>query len=134
MEAVYALIPAVLVLAVGIIAIVGMRQLGQSPIVGYMIGGMLIGPNALGLIADNHTTQLLAELGVVFLLFDIGLLFSLQHVWDARRDIFILGPIQILLCLLVFGESRWGWSCRLRLRSCWVVRWLSLRRRSSSPR
>ena len=52
---------------------------------------------------DSETTHLLAELGVVFLLFDIGLHFSLQSIWDARRDILGLGPLQIVLCGLAFG-------------------------------
>ncbi len=79
------------------------RRLGLSPIVGYMVGGLLIGEHALGWIVESPTTHLLAELGVVFLLFDIGLHFLLQHIWDARRDIFGLGPIQIVLCVIAFA-------------------------------
>jgi CPA2 family monovalent cation:H+ antiporter-2 len=55
------------------------------------------------LIQESETTHLLAELGVVFLLFDIGLHFTLSNIWEARRDIFGLGPLQILLCGFVFG-------------------------------
>jgi Kef-type K+ transport system membrane component KefB len=95
--------PAILLLLVGILAILLARPLRQSPIVGYLGAGMMIGPHGLGLIQPNATTHLLADLGVVFLLFDIGLHFSLQHIWDARRDIFGLGPLQLASCALALG-------------------------------
>lgn len=103
MEVVHALTPAILLLLVGILAITLMRPLGLSPIVGYLAAGLVIGPHALGLMPESDTTHLLAELGVVFLLFDIGLHFSLPSMWDARRDILGLGPLQIVLCGLAFG-------------------------------
>ena len=103
MEQAHALEPVILLLLVGILAITLVRPLGLSPIVGYLLAGLIIGPHALGLVPDSETTHLLAELGVVFLLFDIGLHFSLQSIWDARRDILGLGPLQIVLCGLAFG-------------------------------
>ena len=98
MEQVQALEPAILLLFVGILAIVMMRSLRMSPIVGYLLAGLIIGPHGLGLIQESETTHLLAELGVVFLLFDIGLHFSLSHIWESRRDILGLGPLQMTLC------------------------------------
>ena len=103
MVAVEALLPAVLLLLVGILAIVLVRPIKLSPIVGYLIAGLIIGPHAWGLIEESKTTHLLAELGVVFLLFDIGLHFSLPRIWEARRDILGLGPLQVLVCGLAFG-------------------------------
>lgn len=103
MDHVHALYPAVLLLLVGVLAVTLTRPLRQSPIVGYLLAGMLIGPHGLHLIAANHTIELLAELGVVFLLFDIGLHFSLGHLWSARRDILGLGPLQVLTCAVVLG-------------------------------
>ncbi|HET6466927.1 MAG TPA: cation:proton antiporter [Geminicoccaceae bacterium] len=103
MEAVHALEPAIVLLLVGILAIVLARPLRVSPIVGYLGAGLALGPHGLGLVPEGETTRLLAELGVVFLLFDIGLHFSLRHIWDARRDILGLGPIQVGLCGLAFG-------------------------------
>jgi len=103
MEQVEALQPAILLLFVGIMAIVLMRSLGMSPIVGYLLAGMIIGPHGFGLIQESGTTHLLAELGVVFLLFDIGLHFSLRHIWDSRRDILGLGPLQMILCTAVLA-------------------------------
>ncbi len=100
---VHALQPIVTLLMFGILGIILMRPLKLSPIVGYLLAGILIGPHGLGLITESDTTHLLAELGVVFLLFDIGMHFSLAHIWEARRDILGLGPVQVLLCTAVFA-------------------------------
>ncbi|MDT3779340.1 cation:proton antiporter [Nitrospira sp. MA-1] len=103
MYEVHALEPILILLSVGIFAITLMQRIGLSSIVGYLIAGMLIGPYSIGLIHESETTKLLADLGVVFLLFDIGLHFSLSSIWEARRDILGLGPLQIVLCGLAFG-------------------------------
>ncbi len=103
MEEIHALEPAIILLSAGILAVTLMRPLKMSPIVGYLLAGILIGPDGLGLMEENETTHLLAELGVVFLLFDIGLHFSLEHIWDARREILGLGPIQVLFCAGALG-------------------------------
>ena len=103
MEEIHALQPVLILLLVGIVAVTLMRPLKMSPIVGYLLAGILIGPDGLGLIEESNTTHLLAELGVVFLLFDIGLHFSLEHIWDARREILGLGPIQVLFCTAALG-------------------------------
>jgi Kef-type K+ transport system membrane component KefB len=103
MDKVQALAPAIILLIVGILAILLTRPARLSPIVGYLIAGVAIGPHGLSVVQESQTTQLLAELGVVFLLFDIGVHFSLGHLWDARRDILGLGPLQVGLCGGVFA-------------------------------
>ncbi len=103
MEEIHALAPVIVLLLSGIAALTLMRPLRMSPIVGYLLAGILIGPHGLGLIEESGTTHLLAELGVVFLLFDIGLHFSMQHIWDARREILGLGPIQVLFCTVALA-------------------------------
>ena len=103
MHEVHALAPTIILLLTGIFAITLTRKVGLSPIVGDLAAGVFIGPHALGLIQESATTRLLAELGVVFLLFDIGLHFSLSTIWEARRDILGLGPLQIVLCGFAFG-------------------------------
>jgi CPA2 family monovalent cation:H+ antiporter-2 len=103
MDQVHALAPAVILLLVGILAVIGTRKLRLHPVVGYLLAGMAIGPHGLALVPEGKTTHLLAELGVVFLLFDIGLHFSLRHIWEARQDILGLGPVQVCLCTVVLG-------------------------------
>ncbi len=103
MEKAHALAPAIILLMVGILAIILARPLRLSPIVGYLLAGVLIGPYGFDLIAESEGTHLLAELGVVFLLFDIGLHFSLAHLWNARRDILGLGPLQVVLSTAGFA-------------------------------
>jgi len=98
MEEVHILQPVIILLLVGILAALFVRPLKLSPIVGYLLAGILIGPDGLSLIQESQTTHLLADLGVVFLLFDIGLHFSLPHIWNARRDMLGLGPLQVGLC------------------------------------
>lgn len=103
MEAFNSLSPVLVLLLVGILSIILMRPLRLSPIVGYLLAGILIGPHGIGLVQESSTTHLVAELGVVFLLFDIGLHFSLGHIWDARKDILGLGPAQMILCTAAFS-------------------------------
>lgn len=98
MEDVHSLEPVIILLVMGILAALLVRPLKLSPIVGYLLAGILIGPDGFGLIQESQTTHLLADLGVVFLLFDIGLHFSLPHIWNARRDMLGLGPLQVGLC------------------------------------
>ena len=109
MEHVHALLPAILLLLVGIFAIALLRPLRLSPIIGYLAAGVLIGPFGLSVIEQDETTKLLAELGVVFLLFDIGLHFSLRHIWAARRDILGFGPLQVVLCGAVLAAVLLLW-------------------------
>ncbi len=103
MDYVHALSPAIILLLLGVLAIAITRPLRLSPIVGYLIAGLMIGPHAFDFVQENQSMHLLAELGVVFLLFDIGIHFSLSSIWEARRDIFGLGPLQMLLCAVAFG-------------------------------
>src|SRR5271170_6617625 len=91
-----ALEPVVALLALGVLAAVISRAGRLSPIVGYLVLGVGLRATGVSVLAANDTVRLLAELGVVFLLFDIGLHFSLTHVREQARDIFGFGPLQIL--------------------------------------
>jgi CPA2 family monovalent cation:H+ antiporter-2 len=108
MEQAHAIAPAVILLATGLVAILLARPLRLSPIVGFLIAGVVIGPHGLRAIEEGPTTHLLAELGVVFLLFDIGLHFSLEQVVASRRDLLGLGPLQVALCGLAAAACGWA--------------------------
>ncbi len=102
MTPVEALQPVIALLGAGTVAALTSRALKLSPMVGYIVAGMIIGPYGLNAIEEGDVTHLLAEMGVVFLLFDIGLHFSLNEVKNSRRDIFFLAPLQMAICALVF--------------------------------
>jgi len=72
------------------------KMAGISPILGFLASGMLLGPNGFGLIADIHTTEVLAELGIVFFLFEMGIELSLERLTSMKRDVFGLGLSQFL--------------------------------------
>jgi monovalent cation:H+ antiporter-2, CPA2 family len=83
--------------AVGMVAL--FRRLGLPPLLGYLLLGILIGPNALGLVPNVEETERLAEYGVVFLMFSIGLEFSLPQLFAMRRTVLGFGGAQVLACL-----------------------------------
>src|SRR5687768_212362 len=80
------------------------NRLRLPTIVGFMITGVLIGPNALGLIEDVHAIEVLSEIGVALLLFTIGLEFSLRRMLEMKRLVLLGGGLQVILTtLLVTG-------------------------------
>ncbi|MBC7781406.1 MAG: cation:proton antiporter [Proteobacteria bacterium] len=97
------LAPVIVLLALGVVAAVGSRALGLSPIVGYLVLGLILSGTRIDGVTQNPTIATLAELGVVFLLFDIGLHFPLAHVRAQARDIFGFGPLQVLLGTIALG-------------------------------
>jgi CPA2 family monovalent cation:H+ antiporter-2 len=105
MSDVLAILPAVTLLGVGLACILLARLARTSPIVMFIAAGLLIGPNALGLAPLNATTNLLAQLGVVFLLFEIGLGFSTRTIRESGKDLVVLGPMQMLFCAAGFGGA-----------------------------
>jgi monovalent cation:H+ antiporter-2, CPA2 family len=70
------------------------------PIVGFLIAGVIIGPNALGLVKDAALIDSLAEIGIVLLLFTLGIEFSLDRVWRIKRTIFVGGGLQLGLTIV----------------------------------
>ncbi len=80
------------------------------PIAGFLIAGVIIGPNALGLVQDQALVDMLAEIGIILLLFTIGIEFSLEKLARIRKAIFVGGGLQVILSvaavvgiLLFFG-------------------------------
>lgn len=91
----------VLLLAV-VITVMVFRRFRLPPILGYLLVGMIIGPFALGWLPDDATTNHLAEFGIVFLMFSIGLEFSLSQLSAMRRTVFGLGGAQVGLTIIAF--------------------------------
>uniref|UniRef100_UPI004048B2CF cation:proton antiporter domain-containing protein n=1 Tax=Polynucleobacter sp. TaxID=2029855 RepID=UPI004048B2CF len=90
-----------ILLASGVAGVVIFRYFGLPPILGYLAIGVLIGPNALALASDTATVKYLAEFGVVFLMFSIGLEFNLHKLRAMRTIVFGLGASQVLLTMLL---------------------------------
>ncbi|EON14510.1 MULTISPECIES: monovalent cation:proton antiporter family protein [Pandoraea] len=83
------------------VGVVLFRMLHLPPMLGYLSVGIVIGPHALGLAADSQRVQYLAEFGVVFLMFSIGIEFSLPKLKSMRRVVLGLGVSQVLGTLIV---------------------------------
>jgi CPA2 family monovalent cation:H+ antiporter-2 len=80
-----------------------MNLVGLSPVLGFLFAGMLLGPSGLSFISDVETTTKLAELGVVFFLFEMGLELELERLKSVGRDAFSLGTAQFLLTGALLG-------------------------------
>ncbi len=88
-------------LAVAVGVVVLCRLLHLPAMLGYLIVGIMIGPHALGWIPDSPETRHLAEFGVVFLMFSIGLEFSLSRLRSMRRLVFGMGTAQVVSTILL---------------------------------
>lgn len=99
-----------------------MQRLRVNPILGYLVIGAVIGPFGLGMlagdlpwlatvvIADIEGVKALAELGVIFLLFMIGLELSFDRLWRMRRLVFGLGGAQVLVTGTAIAAIAWAWG------------------------
>src|SRR6185295_19565346 len=85
-----------LIVAGAIIAYICFR-LKLVPIVGFLLAGVLIGPNALGFVRDQELVDSAAEVGVILLLFTIGIEFSLEKLARIKKLIFAGGGLQVIL-------------------------------------
>ncbi len=93
-----------LYLLAAVLGVVACRSLKLPPMLGYLIAGILIGPHALALAQNSESVRHLGEFGVVFLMFAIGLEFSLPKLRSMQREVFGLGLLQVLLTMTgVFG-------------------------------
>ncbi|TGM08370.1 potassium transporter Kef [Leptospira barantonii] len=96
------LITLIVFLSAAVISVPLFKRIGLGSVVGYLIGGTIIGPWGIGLITDVDSILHLSEFGVVLLLFLIGLELKPQRLWVLRRPVFGLGGLQVLLTSLVF--------------------------------
>ncbi|SDW32775.1 monovalent cation:proton antiporter family protein [Nitrosomonas oligotropha] len=99
--------PVLILLAVSVLAVVVFRLLRLPPMLGYLLAGVSIGPYALGWIADSDETRHLAEFGVVFLMFSVGLEFSLPKLITMKRIVFGFGTAQVAICILLVMAIAW---------------------------
>ena len=107
-------IVAIFCLSIGVLLVC--HQIKIPPIVGFLLTGVLCGPTALGLVQNPHAVELLAEIGVVLLLFSIGLEMSGEELMRLKRPVFVGGTAQVVLtvgafmCLGVLTGQTWQQS------------------------
>jgi len=94
-----ALLPVLVLLASAVLVVIACRRLHLPPMIGYIVTGIALGPSLLALLHDSDATRHLAEVGIVFLMFSIGLEFSLPKLIVMRRIVFGLGAAQVGLTI-----------------------------------
>jgi K+:H+ antiporter len=99
-----------IILSFSLLGAVFFGRLKMTTIVAYMVVGAAIGPNAIGLVPDPSQFQFLAEFGVVFLLFSLGLEFSLNKMLSLRFAVFVVGGFQVVVCTALFAGAVYFWG------------------------
>ncbi len=102
-----ALSETIILLAISVIAVAIFRRIKLPPILAYLTVGALLGPYAAGLVQHSETLHFLAEVGIAFLLFSLGLEFSLNKLISNRRAVVGLGSAQVLITLGVVSLTAW---------------------------
>lgn len=97
----------ILLLAAALLLGIAAQRLRANAILGYLLAGILLGPQVLGLVTSIEAVQVLAELGVALLLFSIGLEFSFTRLKTLGRVAFLGGSLQIVLTAVVAGSLAW---------------------------
>jgi CPA2 family monovalent cation:H+ antiporter-2 len=109
----HTLVLILLLLAASVVVVIACRLLRLPPILGYLIVGIVVGPHALAWVPDNVAVRDLAEFGIVFLMFSIGLEFSLPQLKTMRRAVFGLGLAQVsfttVMAMVGLHFLHYGW-------------------------
>ncbi len=94
----------VVLLGAALVAVLLFRRLGLGAVLGYLVAGIVIGPDGFALVGEPETILAYSEIGIILLLFLVGLELSPSRLWVMRRDIFLFGPLQVTLCgMAMFG-------------------------------
>ena len=114
-----------LYLVAAVLGVVVCRSLKLPPMLGYLVVGVLIGPHTLAIAQDSAAVKYLAEFGVVFLMFVIGLEFNLPKLRSMRTVVFGLGSMQVLLTIVgaLAGHALLVFSWRAITDQDWEMSW-----------
>jgi monovalent cation:proton antiporter-2 (CPA2) family protein len=99
----YLLDSAAVMLGAAIIFVTLFRKLRLGATLGYIVGGVVIGPHVLGLFLDPDSLSSITEIGIALLLFIVGLELHPSRLWRLRKDIFGLGLAQVIICGLLLS-------------------------------
>lgn len=109
------LLAAVILLAAAVVAVPVSTWLGLGSVLGYLMAGIVVGPWGLGVTQHVEAIRHFSELGVVFLLFIIGLELRPSKLWAMRREVFGLGLLQIIISAACITVYAWWFGLRLNV-------------------
>ncbi len=99
-----------LLLMASVLGVILVRRVNMPPMFGYLLVGLLVGPHALSLLKNVKAATTLAEFGVVFLMFSIGLEFSLSRLYTMRKTVFGFGMAQVFVTMAVVAGLSMGFG------------------------
>lgn len=91
-----------LLFGIAVVVLFICQRLRIPPIIGYLVTGVLAGPNGFSMISDTQDVEMLAEIGVILLLFTIGIEFSLKSLVRMRKTLMVGGGLQVILSIIIF--------------------------------
>ncbi len=101
----------ILILLAGSVVVLSLvRRFALPPVLGYLVVGMILGPHALGLVSDTSAVHVLAEIGVVFLVFTLGLEFSLARMIAMKSEVLGVGGLQMLVTTSAIAGAAWAFG------------------------
>ena len=89
----------VIILSVSALIVFALSRVKIPPLVGFLLAGVIIGPHGFELLGDTHAVELMAEIGVVLLLFTIGIEFSLSRLMRMKKAVLAGGGSQVVLTI-----------------------------------
>ncbi|WP_336970511.1 cation:proton antiporter [Sphingobium aromaticiconvertens] len=110
----------VVLLGAAVLFVLLFRRFGLGAVLGYLVAGALVGPQGLGLVGGAESKLAIAEIGIVLLLFLVGLELNPARLWRLKRDIFALGLAQVVLCglalmTIIFFTTGFTWGAAIAL-------------------
>ena len=110
----------VILLGAAVLFVMLFRRFGLGAVLGYLVAGALVGPQGLGLVGGGESKLAIAEIGIVLLLFLVGLELHPARLWRLKRDIFALGLAQVVICglaltAIIFFTTGFTWGAAIAL-------------------
>src|SRR5690606_17266163 len=92
-----------ILLGFSVVVVFVLQRLKLPSILGFLVTGILIGPHALGLVYESEQIEIISEIGIILLLFVIGMELSIKHLISIKNTVFVGGSMQVGLTVLLSG-------------------------------